>query len=72
MIGVAIEEGYIGSVKQPIADYIPEFEGTQFEDITIENLLMMRSNISYIEGLVWFTDDAKTLSQLAGIVGDLY
>lgn len=60
MVGMAIEAGYIQSVKDPIADYIPEFKGTQLEDITIENLLMMRSKIKYEEGFAWFTDDAKT------------
>ncbi|MHC1694051.1 MAG: serine hydrolase domain-containing protein [Eubacteriales bacterium] len=60
MIGMAIEDGYIDSVNQSITYYIPEFAGTEFEDITIENLLMMRSKIRYNEGFVWFTDDAKT------------
>jgi CubicO group peptidase (beta-lactamase class C family) len=60
MIGMAIEDGYIVSIDQTIAEFIPEYEGTPFEDITIENLLMMRSDISYSEGFAWFTDDAKT------------
>lgn len=60
MIGMAIEDGYIKSETQSIADYIPEFKGTEFESITIENLLMMRSEIRYEEGFAWFTDDAKT------------
>jgi CubicO group peptidase (beta-lactamase class C family) len=60
MIGMAIEDGYIQSVNQSISEYIPEFRGTRFEDITIENLLMMRSKIQYEEGFLWFTDDAKT------------
>ena len=30
------------------------------ESITIEDLLLMRSNISYEEGNIWFGDDAKT------------
>lgn len=60
MIGMAIEDGYIKSVKEPIVNYIPEFAGTEFADITIENLLMMRSKIDYVEGFAWFTDDAKT------------
>ncbi|WP_284036944.1 serine hydrolase [Neobacillus sp. 114] len=60
LIGMAIEDGYIKSVKQSIADYISEFKGTNMESITIEDLLMMRSNISYEEGKIWFSDDAKT------------
>ncbi len=60
MMGIAIEDGYIKSVDQPVSDFIQEFKGTPFEDITIEQLLMMRSDIRYEEGLAWFTDDAKT------------
>ncbi|MEH7389918.1 serine hydrolase domain-containing protein, partial [Bacillus sp. JJ1474] len=60
LIGMAIEDGYIKSVKQSIADYIIEFKGTNMERITIEDLLLMRSNISYEEGNIWFGDDAKT------------
>ena len=60
MVGMAIEDGFIKGVEEPISTYIPEFVGTDFEDITIENLLMMRSKIRYVEGLAWFTDDAKT------------
>lgn len=60
MIGIAIEDGYIESVEQPISDYIHEFKGTVFADITIEALLLMRSDIRYEEGFAWFTDDAKT------------
>jgi len=60
LIGIGIEEGYIKSEDQPISDFIPEFKGSEFESITIKNLLMMRSNIRYEEGLAWFTDDAKT------------
>ncbi|MBU8878803.1 beta-lactamase family protein [Bacillus sp. FJAT-29790] len=60
LIGMAIEDGYIKSVKQSIADYIIEFKGTSMEGVTIEDLLLMRSNISYEEGNIWFGDDAKT------------
>lgn len=45
LIGMAIEDGLIKSVKDPISDYIPEFVGTEFADITIEQLLLMRSKI---------------------------
>ncbi|WP_066316215.1 serine hydrolase [Bacillus sp. FJAT-29814] len=60
LIGMAIEDGYIKSEKQSIADYIIEFKGTNMEKITIEDLLLMRSDISYEEGKIWFGDDAKT------------
>ena len=60
LVGVAIEEGHINSVLDPISMYIQEFQGSPVESITIEELLLMRSNIRYREGVLWFTDDAKT------------
>ncbi len=60
LVGIAIDEGYINSVEDSIGSYIEEFKDTEFEDITIEDLLKMNSNIKYKEGNLWFGDDAKT------------
>jgi CubicO group peptidase (beta-lactamase class C family) len=60
LIGMAIEDGLIKSVNDPISDYISEYRGNEFANITIEQLLLMRSKIDYNEGFVWFTDDALT------------
>ena len=49
LIGIAITEGYIHSVDDPITDYLPEFAAREpgFEDITIRHLLMMASGLDY-------------------------
>jgi CubicO group peptidase (beta-lactamase class C family) len=60
MIGMAIDDGFIKNEEQPISDFIPEFDDTEFADITIRELLMMRSKIAYREGGLWFGDDART------------
>ncbi len=61
LIGKAVEDGYIQSVTQPISDYIKEFEGLEIGKTTIEDLLLMRSNIVYDEGkFLWFGDDSLT------------
>ncbi len=61
LVGKAIEDGYIRSLDQSIAEYITEFRGSAMGDITIEDLLLMRSNIAYEEaGFAWFRDDAYT------------
>jgi CubicO group peptidase (beta-lactamase class C family) len=60
LIGMAMEDGHIKSEEQAISDYITEFADSEFDDITIKNLLTMRSNIRYEEGNAWFSDDAKT------------
>jgi CubicO group peptidase (beta-lactamase class C family) len=51
LVGIAIEEGLIGSVTDPITDYVPELleRDPRFEEITLENLLTMSSGLRYEE-----------------------
>ncbi len=61
LIGKAVEDGYLNSVKQPISDYIEEFKGLEIGKTTIEDLLLMRSDIVYDEDkFLWFGDDTLT------------
>ncbi|MDE5667641.1 MAG: beta-lactamase family protein, partial [Clostridia bacterium] len=61
LIGKATEDGYINSVNQPISDYINEFKELDIGKTTIEDLLLMRSDIAYDEDkLLWFGDDTLT------------
>ncbi len=63
LVGVAIEEGYIGSVEDPISNYIPELKESGMERITIRHLLTMSSGLKYSgegSGGGPFGDDAKT------------
>jgi CubicO group peptidase (beta-lactamase class C family) len=62
LVGIAIEEGYIQSVDDPITDYLPELaeRDPQFSQITIRHLLMMSSGIHYEEFPFFSGDDAKT------------
>lgn len=49
LIGIAIQEGYIQSVNDPITNYLPELaeRDPRFTEITIRNLLMMASGLDY-------------------------
>jgi CubicO group peptidase (beta-lactamase class C family) len=51
LIGIAIDEGFIGSVDDPITDYLPELatEDGSVSRITIAHLLSMSSGLAYEE-----------------------
>jgi CubicO group peptidase (beta-lactamase class C family) len=51
LVGIAIADGKIKSVDQPITDYLPELikQDERFSKITIKDLLNMRSGILYKE-----------------------
>jgi len=62
LIGIAISEGQIHSVDDPITDYLPELaeRDPAFKNITIRNLLMMSSGIRYEEFPFVTGDNTKT------------
>jgi CubicO group peptidase (beta-lactamase class C family) len=60
LVGVALEEGKIKSLQEPFTNYIPELlkNDSRFGNITIQNLLDMRSGIKWKEGNYGLKDDA--------------
>jgi CubicO group peptidase (beta-lactamase class C family) len=52
LVGIAIDEGLIGSVEDPVTDYLPELAARdpEFRQITLRHLLAMSSGIRYREG----------------------
>ena len=62
LIGLAVADGSIGSVDDPVTAYVPELldEDRRFADITLRDLMTMSSGLCYVEqGLPW-SDDAQT------------
>jgi CubicO group peptidase (beta-lactamase class C family) len=52
LVGIAIEEGLIGSVDDQLTEYLPELaeQDPRFRKITLRHLLTMSSGIRYREG----------------------
>lgn len=49
LIGIALDEGSIKSVDQPIGDFLPEFKEGEKAKVTIRQLLEMSSGLSWDE-----------------------
>lgn len=60
LTGIALAEGKIKSLQQPVTDYIPELlkNDKRFANITLQHLLDMRSGIKWSEGSYDLKDDA--------------
>ena len=52
LVGIAIDEGLIESVEDPVTDYLPELAArdSRFRQVTLRHLLTMSSGIRYEEG----------------------
>lgn len=49
LIGMAIVDGAIGSVEDPLVKYVPELKGTGYDGVTIRQALLMRSGVDWDE-----------------------
>ncbi len=49
LIGIALDEGLIKSINEPITNYIPELRPNGFEVVTIKHLLQMTSGLDFNE-----------------------
>ena len=60
LTGIAIDEGKIKSVEEPVTNYVPELKGKGFDKEKIKNLLQMTSGIKFNESYVNPFGDAAT------------
>jgi CubicO group peptidase (beta-lactamase class C family) len=49
LVGVSLQKGTIQSIDQTIADFLPDYKGTDKANITIKQLLQMSSGIGFDE-----------------------
>jgi CubicO group peptidase (beta-lactamase class C family) len=62
LVGIAVGEGRIGSVDDPITRYVPDLavRDRRFEKVTLRHLLTMRSGLRYEESGGPWGDDTAT------------
>jgi len=77
LVGAAIDDGYIKSVDQKVADFLPSFKEGGKEKISIKNLLTMSSGLDWDEQYAslfspttaaYYTNDLKKLVDELGVV----
>ena len=49
LVGAAIKDGYIESIDDRVSKYIPDLEGSVYDNVTIEQLLTMTSGVKWNE-----------------------
>lgn len=60
MIGIAAGEGKIRSIDDRVVDYLPDWKGTAYADVTIRDLLRMRSGVDWLEVYEFGSDTQLT------------
>ena len=62
LVGIALDEGVIAGLDDPITSYLPELSerDTRFGDITVQHLITMSSGLAFREGGSPWADPANT------------
>jgi CubicO group peptidase (beta-lactamase class C family) len=68
LIGIALQEGYIGSVDDPVVSYLPELRDKGLDGVALRQLLTMSAGICYAHEdeqppllrILPFNDDARS------------
>ncbi|MFC9971553.1 serine hydrolase domain-containing protein [Spirillospora sp. NPDC127200] len=61
-VGIALEEGRIGSLDDPVTRYVPELKGSGYDGVSVRNVVRMSS------GNKWSERNADYLNPTTGIV----
>ncbi|MEO3877875.1 serine hydrolase domain-containing protein [Rheinheimera fenheensis] len=56
LVGAAIQDGFITSLDDAIVNYLPRFEGTAYDGVSVKQLLQMSSGVAWNET---YTDPAS-------------
>ena len=57
LIGIAVDEGHIKSIEQPVDDYATSLVGSGYEGVSIKNVLQMSSGVAFNEDYGDFYSD---------------
>jgi CubicO group peptidase (beta-lactamase class C family) len=49
LVGAAIQDGYINSLDDKVSQYIPDLQGSAYDDVTVQQLLTMSSGVKWDE-----------------------
>ncbi|QFU76618.1 class A beta-lactamase-related serine hydrolase [Halioglobus maricola] len=65
LVGIALAEGAIESLDDPIRKYLPELTSATFDDVTVKHILQMSSGVRFNET---YTDPNSDINRMTAMV----
>jgi len=64
LVGAAIQDGFIKSVDEPLTTYLPEFNGTAFDGVTVKTLMQMTSGVKWSDDQTDATSERRQMLEI--------
>lgn len=69
LFGIAVADGDIESLEQPVTDYVPMLVGTGYDNVRIKDVLQMSSGVLFNEDYGDFNSDINRFGRVLAIGG---
>jgi len=69
IFGVAVNDGLIPDLNQPVTDYVPELKGSGYDGVSIKNVLQMSSGVYFNEDYGDFDSDINRFGRTMALGG---
>lgn len=63
LFGIAVSEGYIKDINQPVTDYLPSLKNSGYSGVSIKNVLQMSSGVRFNEDYGDFNSDINRMGR---------
>lgn len=71
LIGIALDEGAIRSLDDPVTDYAPALKGSAYDGATLRHVLTMSSGVAFDEDYLDFWSDINRMGRELALGGSL-
>ncbi|MEM7361066.1 MAG: serine hydrolase [Pseudomonadota bacterium] len=71
LIGIAVEEGAINSIEDPITKYVSQLEGSAYDGVRIKDILQMSSGARWNEDYSDFNSDVNRFGRIFALGGSM-
>lgn len=71
MFGIALSEGKIASIEDPVTKYVEALKGTAYDGVSIHNVLNMASGVKFNEDYLDFNSDIKRMGRVLALGGSM-
>lgn len=63
LVGIAVAEGYIKDIRDPVTDYVPQLKGSAYDGVKIKDILQMSSGVRFDENYGDFFSDINRMGR---------
>lgn len=71
LLGILIADGAIGSIDEPVTNYVPALAGTAYDGATIRNVLQMASGVRFNEDYLDYHSDINRMGRVLALGGSM-